>query len=196
VPRGPSPLAPAAGETNHQPAYGSVADMSTTCGGLSKVGLVGELRTRLTLVESNVEQMRRRFRSLPADHPDRGALLRQLEAAAAVASELESTAELDRPGGRVRRMRWSNRRDVTRAGRVQFSNAPYPRWLRGHGGPVRPAYWTLSALGGPSGIVRCRARPSGGNRASVRVPGTGKSARGFRTMAVTALSLPCSPVLS
>jgi hypothetical protein len=34
--------------------------------------------------------MLRQFWSLPADHPDRGVLLRQLEIAAAVAGELES----------------------------------------------------------------------------------------------------------
>jgi hypothetical protein len=38
--------------------------------------------------------MRRRFRSLPPDHPERGALLRQLEIAAAVAGELESLLDL------------------------------------------------------------------------------------------------------
>jgi len=38
--------------------------------------------------------MRLRFRSLSPDHPERGALLRQLEIAAAVAGELESLAAL------------------------------------------------------------------------------------------------------
>jgi hypothetical protein len=42
------------------------------------------------LTESNVERMRLRFRSLSPDHTERGALLRQLEIAAAVAGELES----------------------------------------------------------------------------------------------------------
>jgi hypothetical protein len=46
------------------------------------------------MTEANVERMRRRFRSLPADHPERGALLRQLEIAAAVAGELESLLDL------------------------------------------------------------------------------------------------------
>jgi hypothetical protein len=54
------------------------------------VDLVVELETRLALTEGNVEQMRRQFRSLPPDHPERGALLRQLEIAATVAGELES----------------------------------------------------------------------------------------------------------
>jgi hypothetical protein len=66
---------------------------TTTCvseGGLSRAGLLGEIQTRLTLTDNNVEQMRRRFRALPANHPERIALLRRLEVAAAVAGELES----------------------------------------------------------------------------------------------------------
>jgi hypothetical protein len=57
---------------------------------LSRADLLSEIQTRLDLTESDVERMRRRFRSLPSDHPERGALLRQLEIAAAVAGELES----------------------------------------------------------------------------------------------------------
>lgn len=49
-----------------------------------------EIKARLDLTEAEVERLRRQFRSLPPDHPERGALLRQLEVAAAVAGELES----------------------------------------------------------------------------------------------------------
>jgi hypothetical protein len=49
-----------------------------------------KIRTRLEITEANAEWMRRGFRSLPADHPERIVLLRQLEVAAAVAGELES----------------------------------------------------------------------------------------------------------
>ena len=62
--------------------------------GLSRADLLSEIQTRLDLTESDVERMRRRFRSLSPDHPERGALLRQLEIAAAVAGELESLAAL------------------------------------------------------------------------------------------------------
>jgi hypothetical protein len=63
--------------------------------GLSRADLLGEIQTRLDLTESNVERMRRQFRSLPDDHPDRAVpLLRQLEIAAAVAGELESLLDL------------------------------------------------------------------------------------------------------
>ena len=58
--------------------------------GLSRADLLSEIQTRLDLTESDVERMRLRFRSLSPDHPERGALLRQLEIAAAVAGELES----------------------------------------------------------------------------------------------------------
>ena len=57
---------------------------------MSRADLLGEIQTRLDLTESDVERMRRRFRSLSPDHPERGALLRQLEIAAAVAGEPES----------------------------------------------------------------------------------------------------------
>jgi hypothetical protein len=57
---------------------------------LSRADLLGEIQTRLELTESESERMLRQFRSLPIDHPDRIALLRQLEIAAAVAGELES----------------------------------------------------------------------------------------------------------
>ena len=70
---------------------------TATCvpgGGLSRADLLSEIQTRLDLTESDVERMRRRFRSLSPDHPERGALLRQLEIAAAVAGELESLAAL------------------------------------------------------------------------------------------------------
>ena len=60
--------------------------------------IFSEIRTRLEMTEANVEWMRRRFRSLPADHPDRGVLLRQLEISAAVAGELESLLSLVGPG--------------------------------------------------------------------------------------------------
>jgi hypothetical protein len=46
--------------------------------------IFNEIRTRLEMTEASVEWIRRRFRSLPADHADRGVLLRQLETAAAV----------------------------------------------------------------------------------------------------------------
>jgi hypothetical protein len=49
-----------------------------------------ETQTPLELTESESERMLRQFRSLPVDHPERIALLRQLEIAAAVAGELES----------------------------------------------------------------------------------------------------------
>jgi hypothetical protein len=60
--------------------------------------IFNEIRTRLAMTEADVERMRRRFRSLPADHPDRSALLRQLEIAAAVAAELESLLSLEGHG--------------------------------------------------------------------------------------------------
>ena len=69
---------------------------TATCvpgGGLSRADLLSEIQTRLDLTESDVERMRRRFRSLSPD-PERGALLRQLEIAASVAGELESLAAL------------------------------------------------------------------------------------------------------
>jgi hypothetical protein len=53
-----------------------------------------EIQAGLDLTESEVERMRRQFRSLPPDHPERSALLRQLEMAAAVAGELESLLDL------------------------------------------------------------------------------------------------------
>ena len=49
-----------------------------------------EIQARLDLTEAEVERMRRPFRSLPPGHPERGALLRHLEIAAAVTGELES----------------------------------------------------------------------------------------------------------
>jgi hypothetical protein len=61
--------------------------------------MFNEIRTRLEMTESDVGRMRVRFRSLPPDHPERGALLRQLEIAAAVAGELESLLGLG--GNRV-----------------------------------------------------------------------------------------------
>jgi hypothetical protein len=51
----------------------------------------------LDLTEAEVERMRLRFRELPANHPKRGDLLRQLEVAAAVAGELTSLLELVGP---------------------------------------------------------------------------------------------------
>jgi hypothetical protein len=57
-----------------------------------------EIRTRLEMTEAASERMLRQFRSLPADHPDRIALLRQLEISAAVAGELESLLSLVGPG--------------------------------------------------------------------------------------------------
>ena len=61
---------------------------------MSRADLLSEIQTRLDLTESDVERMRLRFRSLSPDHPERGALLRQLEIAAAVAGELESVDAL------------------------------------------------------------------------------------------------------
>lgn len=57
---------------------------------MSRADLLSEIQTRLDLTEAEVERMRRRFRSLPPAHPERGTLLRQLEIAAAVAGELGS----------------------------------------------------------------------------------------------------------
>ena len=57
---------------------------------MSRADLLSEIQTRLKMTESDVERMRLRFRSLPVDHPERIALLRQLEIAAAVAGEPES----------------------------------------------------------------------------------------------------------
>jgi hypothetical protein len=66
--------------------------------------IFAEIQARLDLMEAEVERMRRRFRSLPPDHPDRGALLRQLEIAAAVAGELESAL---RPAAAELERRWN-----------------------------------------------------------------------------------------
>jgi hypothetical protein len=52
---------------------------------------------RLEMTEAKSERMLRQFRSLPVDHPERIALLRQLEIAA-VAGELESLLSLVGPG--------------------------------------------------------------------------------------------------
>jgi hypothetical protein len=49
------------------------------------------------MTEAESERMLRRFRSLPVDHRERIALLRQLEIAAAVAGELESLLDLVGP---------------------------------------------------------------------------------------------------
>ena len=56
--------------------------------------ILDEIKARLVLTEAEVERVRRQFGSLPPDHPERGALLRQLEIAAAVAEELESLLSL------------------------------------------------------------------------------------------------------
>lgn len=56
--------------------------------------IYSEIQARLSLRESEVEQLRRRFRALPSGHPERAALRRQLEVGAAVAGELESLLEL------------------------------------------------------------------------------------------------------
>jgi hypothetical protein len=72
-------------KTNHPAPTWYRADMPT---------IFTEIQTRLALRESEVEQLRRRFRSLPGDHPGRDALRRQLEIGAAVAGELESLLEL------------------------------------------------------------------------------------------------------
>ena len=48
----------------------------------------------MEITEAGVERIRRQFRSLPPDHPERGALLRQLEIAVAVAGELDSLLDL------------------------------------------------------------------------------------------------------
>jgi xanthine/CO dehydrogenase XdhC/CoxF family maturation factor len=48
------------------------------------------IQTQPDLTEAEVKRMRMRFRSLSPDHRERGALLRQLEIAAAVAGEPES----------------------------------------------------------------------------------------------------------
>jgi len=53
---------------------------------------------RLEMTEAKSERMLRQFRSLPVDHPEPIALLRQLEIAAAVAGELESLLSLVGPG--------------------------------------------------------------------------------------------------
>jgi hypothetical protein len=50
--------------------------------------LLGEIQARLQLTEAESERLLVRFRSLPADHPERFTLLRQLEISAAVAGEL------------------------------------------------------------------------------------------------------------
>jgi hypothetical protein len=65
---------------------------------LSRADLLSEIQTRLDLTEAESERNLRRFRSLPVDHPERIALLRQLEIAAAVAGELESLLSLVGPG--------------------------------------------------------------------------------------------------
>ena len=81
--------------------YGGPMTMVTTCapgGGLSRADLLGEIQTRLEMTEGHVALLRTRWRALPADHPDRGAVLRQLECAAAVAGELESLLTLVGPG--------------------------------------------------------------------------------------------------
>ena len=65
-----------------------------------------EIQARLDLTEAESERMLRQFRSLPVDHPERIALLRQLEVAAAVAGEQESLLCLVGPDA----VRWSNRR--------------------------------------------------------------------------------------
>jgi hypothetical protein len=57
---------------------------------LSRADLLSEIQTRLKMTEAESERMLRQFRSLPVDQPERMALLRQLEIAAAVAGELES----------------------------------------------------------------------------------------------------------
>jgi hypothetical protein len=62
------------------------------------MAICDEIRARLSLTEAESERMRRQFRSLPADHPDRGVLLRQLECSAAVCAELESLLSLVGPG--------------------------------------------------------------------------------------------------
>jgi hypothetical protein len=50
------------------------------------------------MTEAESERMLRQFRTLPVDHPERIALLSQLEIAAAVAGKLESLLSLVGPG--------------------------------------------------------------------------------------------------
>jgi hypothetical protein len=57
--------------------------------------IFAEVKARLVLREAESERMLRRFRALPVDHPERVALLRQLEVAAGVAAELESLLDLE-----------------------------------------------------------------------------------------------------
>jgi hypothetical protein len=65
--------------------------------------IFSEIRMRLEMTEAKSERMLRQFRSLPVDHPERIALLRQLQIAAAIAGELESLLSLVGPGaGRPR----------------------------------------------------------------------------------------------
>jgi hypothetical protein len=60
--------------------------------------IFSEIRMRLEMTEAKSERMLRQFRSLPVDHPERIALLRQLQIAAAIAGELESLLSLVGPG--------------------------------------------------------------------------------------------------
>jgi hypothetical protein len=50
--------------------------------------IFAEIQARLDLTEAESERKLRQFRLLPVDHPERIALLRQLEIAAAVAGDL------------------------------------------------------------------------------------------------------------
>jgi hypothetical protein len=83
---GPSGLAsnrtPAAGEKQTTAAHSSasarllpvvnLASGEPCYGGPMSTPPCAEIRTRLETTEANVEWMRRKFRSLPADHPDGG----------------------------------------------------------------------------------------------------------------------------
>jgi hypothetical protein len=64
---------------------------------MSRADLLAEVRTRLDLAEADVGRLRLRFRALPADHPERSVLLRQLEVSAAVAGALGALLELVGP---------------------------------------------------------------------------------------------------
>lgn len=57
--------------------------------------LEAEIAARLELTEGHVDEMRTRWRKLPADDRKRPELLRQLEVSAAVCGELESLLSLN-----------------------------------------------------------------------------------------------------
>lgn len=64
-----------------------------------KSELENEIEIRLELGEEHVEEMRRRWRALPVGHEARPVLLRQLEVAAAICSELQSLLSLNNTSG-------------------------------------------------------------------------------------------------